>query len=265
MSVSVRTRFEVFKRDRFTCAYCGRTPPEVLLHVDHVVPRAAGGTDALANLITACATCNQGKAARMLEEGTAPVVGRATVEELQERVEQAKAYLDLVSQSEGLADRQVGMVIDAWAAAFGADLTDDGKQWTFQRGGYGELWPNEKSVRRFLRSMPLEDVLRAVDIASARMAGRPGTDATRYFYGICNRAIREGRPVGGPRLAPTYTLDSPEVQELEEMARRSGIAETWATVRDAIDDIYPTGNERMDALLETWFGTDKPKPSVPEE
>lgn len=27
MGISVRTRFEVFKRDRFTCHYCGRTIP----------------------------------------------------------------------------------------------------------------------------------------------------------------------------------------------------------------------------------------------
>lgn len=82
VSISVRMRFEVFKRDRFTCSYCGRTPPEVLLEADHIIPKAAGGSDDLANLTTACATCNRGKAARLLEEGTAPVVGRATVEEL---------------------------------------------------------------------------------------------------------------------------------------------------------------------------------------
>jgi 5-methylcytosine-specific restriction endonuclease McrA len=26
MAVSKRTRFEVFKRDRFTCQYCGKRP-----------------------------------------------------------------------------------------------------------------------------------------------------------------------------------------------------------------------------------------------
>jgi hypothetical protein len=30
MALSVRTRFEVFKRDEFTCQYCGRKSPDVV-------------------------------------------------------------------------------------------------------------------------------------------------------------------------------------------------------------------------------------------
>lgn len=199
MSVSVRTRFEVFKRDRFTCSYCGRTPPEVLLECDHIVPRAAGGTDDMANLTTACATCNRGKAARLLEEGTAPVVGRATVEELAERVEQAKAYMDLLGGLGAVTERQVGMVTDAWARAFGAKIEEreSGAVYVF-REAYGDVWPNEPSVRRFLRSLPLADVLEAIDIAAAKFQGWPGTSATRYFYGICHRAIKQGGSVSAP-------------------------------------------------------------------
>jgi len=38
-----RTRFEVLKRDRFRCQYCGASAPDALLHVDHIVPVAKGG------------------------------------------------------------------------------------------------------------------------------------------------------------------------------------------------------------------------------
>lgn len=41
-AISTRTRFEVFKRDGFKCLYCGRTPPSVLLHVDHIIPVCSG-------------------------------------------------------------------------------------------------------------------------------------------------------------------------------------------------------------------------------
>ena len=61
MAVSKRTRFEVFKRDGFTCQYCGRTPPTVTLECDHVHPRARGGGNQLCNLRTACSDCNLGK------------------------------------------------------------------------------------------------------------------------------------------------------------------------------------------------------------
>lgn len=31
-------RFEVFKRDNFTCRYCGQAPPTAILEVDHIIP-----------------------------------------------------------------------------------------------------------------------------------------------------------------------------------------------------------------------------------
>lgn len=67
-ALSVRTRFEVFKRDNFTCRYCGRKTPEVVLEVDHVVPVCDGGTNDEMNLVTACWECNSGKAGVQLSE-----------------------------------------------------------------------------------------------------------------------------------------------------------------------------------------------------
>ena len=58
-------RFDVFNRDGFRCVYCGRGPAQgMLLEADHVIPRAAGGPDTLANLVTACQDCNRGKSAK---------------------------------------------------------------------------------------------------------------------------------------------------------------------------------------------------------
>jgi hypothetical protein len=61
MAVSVRVRFEVFKRDGFQCRYCGKKSPEVVLEVDHIVPVCEGGGDEEMNLATACWDCNRGK------------------------------------------------------------------------------------------------------------------------------------------------------------------------------------------------------------
>lgn len=36
--ISKKLRFEVFKRDGFRCAYCGKFPPAVILEVDHIEP-----------------------------------------------------------------------------------------------------------------------------------------------------------------------------------------------------------------------------------
>ena len=56
-------RFEIFARDGFRCRYCGKTPQEdgVKLCVEHIIPKSQGGSDATANLITACYNCNISK------------------------------------------------------------------------------------------------------------------------------------------------------------------------------------------------------------
>lgn len=38
MAVSKRLRYEILRRDEFTCRYCGRRAPDVQLTIDHVVP-----------------------------------------------------------------------------------------------------------------------------------------------------------------------------------------------------------------------------------
>lgn len=68
MPIGVRTRFETFKRDKFTCRYCGRTTPAVVLEVDHIVPTSQGGTDDPINLTTSCWECNRGKSGVPLSE-----------------------------------------------------------------------------------------------------------------------------------------------------------------------------------------------------
>lgn len=64
MTVSKRTRFEVLRRDNYTCRYCRSADNP--LRVDHVTPVALGGTDDPTNLVAACQDCNAGKASTSL-------------------------------------------------------------------------------------------------------------------------------------------------------------------------------------------------------
>ena len=59
--ISPKLRFDVFRRDKFVCQYCGACGPNVELEVDHVIPVSRGGTDDMSNLKTACFNCNRGK------------------------------------------------------------------------------------------------------------------------------------------------------------------------------------------------------------
>jgi 5-methylcytosine-specific restriction endonuclease McrA len=58
------SRRNVFKRDRFTCQYCGRQPGNAELTIDHVMPRAQGGLSRWDNCVLACVDCNTRKADR---------------------------------------------------------------------------------------------------------------------------------------------------------------------------------------------------------
>lgn len=60
----LKLRFEVLKRDRFTCRMCGASPakdPSVELHIDHIIPWSKGGETVLDNLQALCSKCNLGK------------------------------------------------------------------------------------------------------------------------------------------------------------------------------------------------------------
>lgn len=66
-AISIKLRFEVFKRDDFKCVYCGRSPGDsILLQVDHVLPVSKGGDNAIENLVTSCNECNLGKSAGLI-------------------------------------------------------------------------------------------------------------------------------------------------------------------------------------------------------
>ncbi len=54
----ILTRQNIFKRDGFTCQYCGTTRD---LTLDHVIPKAKGGKTTWMNLVTACKNCNARK------------------------------------------------------------------------------------------------------------------------------------------------------------------------------------------------------------
>lgn len=60
------TRHEVFRRDNYTCQYCGVRGGELTL--DHVIPRTQHGPHSWTNVVTACVQCNHRKGAQTPEQ-----------------------------------------------------------------------------------------------------------------------------------------------------------------------------------------------------
>ncbi len=59
-------RAYLLEKFQYACVYCGAK--HVPLTIDHVVPRAKGGTNRVSNLVIACCDCNQKKGAMPVEE-----------------------------------------------------------------------------------------------------------------------------------------------------------------------------------------------------
>lgn len=64
-------RWEIWKRDDFTCQYC-RTRSN--LAIDHIIPESRGGKTIRTNLVTCCNSCNSKKGSRTPEEANMPLI-----------------------------------------------------------------------------------------------------------------------------------------------------------------------------------------------
>jgi 5-methylcytosine-specific restriction endonuclease McrA len=62
------SRRNLFKRDHWTCQYCGTQPGTAELTIDHIVPRSHGGGSTWDNCVLACVPCNARKANRTPEQ-----------------------------------------------------------------------------------------------------------------------------------------------------------------------------------------------------
>lgn len=86
-------RFEVFKRDKFTCQYCGAKAPDVMLECDHITPHSLTQDNSILNLVTACHACNNGKSDKVLSDDSAIAKQHAQLSQLQERRDQLEMMM----------------------------------------------------------------------------------------------------------------------------------------------------------------------------
>ena len=68
-------RYEVLKRDGSRCVLSGVSAKAAVMHVDHIVPRSKGGSNAMENLQTLCGQCNNGKSNRDMGDFRNPGLG----------------------------------------------------------------------------------------------------------------------------------------------------------------------------------------------
>jgi hypothetical protein len=173
MSISRKIRFETFKRDGFKCAYCGKSPPQVILEIDHIDPRAAGGQDNINNLITACFDCNRGK--RNIPLTKAPPTLSENLAVLKEQEEQLGEYRRFVRKIERRVQGEVAEIDAVYSEAYpGWQFSDK-----FKRA----------SLKTFLRFLPKHEIINSLEIAISKYP-RDKDRVINYFCGICWHRIK---------------------------------------------------------------------------
>jgi len=170
--ISKKIRFEVFKRDGFICQYCGKTPPEVTLEIDHLKPVSKKGTDNINNLITACFDCNRGK--RNIELDKLPNTVNQNFEILKEQQDQLKEYQKLINKIE----KKLNIEIEQVNTEF--------KEWWTNR----ELTEKFKktTVKMFIKKIGVTKTKDAMNQACSKM--NTSNDSIKYFCGICWKIIK---------------------------------------------------------------------------
>jgi len=152
-AISKKLRFEVFKRDKFQCQYCGKSAPDVILNIDHINPVAKGGNNEILNLITSCFDCNQGKKARLLSDDTVVKKQKKQLELIQERREQLELMLEWKNSLKEFESEKIKMVSDYWASMM--------QPYSLNENGL-------KSLEKLMKKFSVEEVLEGIEIATEK-------------------------------------------------------------------------------------------------
>lgn len=186
--LSKKLRYDIFKRDSFTCQYCGRSAPDVILEVDHIHPVAEGGDNDPLNLVTACRDCNRGKGKQPLTENDTIKKQKAELDAMNAHREQIEMVLQWKRELLEAEEKETKLINDLIISLTGFGTTESGKS----------------TIRKCLKQFSFDEVYTATEIAFDRyyLTFEPTTEwksnknfsnALNKIGGICyNRRKQNG-------------------------------------------------------------------------
>lgn len=158
-SLSKKTRFEVFKRDGFKCQYCGKSAPDVVLEVDHIVPVCCGGDNEMLNLVTSCFDCNRGKSGTELSDHAVVTKQIEQLQEINERREQLEMIANWRQELLSLNQAKADILHNELCSRYGVkELNGQAKMFLLQ----------------IATKYKMEDIFVAIDSAFAKPNTTPG-------------------------------------------------------------------------------------------
>lgn len=148
-AIPKKIRFEVLKRDKFTCQYCGKSAPDVVLEIDHIKPVSKGGNNDIMNLVTSCKDCNLGKSNIELSDNSVVKKQQAQLQEIADRKEQLEMMLEWRESLTSLEDDYIDAVDDIFIASTDWQMSENGR----------------KKIKKLIKEFTLTEVLDATETA----------------------------------------------------------------------------------------------------
>lgn len=253
-TITKKVRFEVFKRDNFTCQYCGSAAPDVVLHLDHIEPVAKGGDNEVLNLITSCVNCNAGKSDRRLDDQSIVAKQRQQLAELSERREQIEMMLAWRNGLKSIKDSEADAAAGHWKELL---------------GGHFSLTPTGiQEAKKLIRKFGFSAVVDAMGVVTETYVrldgdGKPDAESVSAAFkkigGVCalssmpedSRRLYYIRAILRNRLA--YCDESKalrfmqnavecgvSIDELQRIAKQAG---TWTAWQHALDELIEDASQ----------------------
>jgi hypothetical protein len=188
-----RVRFEVLRRDNYTCRYCRSTSNE--LTIDHVTPAVLGGTDDPSNLVAACKDCNAGKSSSSPD---AAVVAQVSDDAVR-WADAMKLAAERLNASKAAASEQTKPFHDAW-------YTFSGPGWSYRLPANAE----DILVGYLAAGMPPEVLAEAARIALRK---RGVENYWHYFQGVAKNMLADLQRDAAALLAAPTERSAAESEE----------------------------------------------------
>jgi len=241
--INPQLRFEIFKRDEFTCQCCGKSTPNVVLYVGYKKPIEEGGTTDENNLETRCYECSAQKPLEHLSERR---------EQLEMMIEWKRGWrtyqsdsLELVieyihSKMPGFslkekAKKEVGKALKKYNVAKVLDTIDDAAEKTLRYDGNDELIRD--SVEEYINNIHKFLYVDSQPVIRQKMF---------YVCGICKNRFNYWNRVKGMQLLETYV----------EALKRHGYNEGML-IKDMDEEVMPMTKKcknwsEWSSILDSW-------------
>jgi hypothetical protein len=244
-AISKKLRFEVFKRDAFTCQYCGKSAPSVVLEIDHINPVKSSGDNDIMNLITSCFDCNRGKGARKLSDKEVLNKQMEELKRLNETREQMKEMLRWKQELVNLADEQIN-VIEGVLEDYETELTDLGKS----------------NFKKWIEKYGFSEVYESLLLSISQYQSESISKAVSYTPRICaNRVKQKNDPLLHKKNTLKYIIKTRHLRSFVEYDRFNELFE-WIDGEEPVLDIIIEMANKSVSYRDFWNKVEKYKENI---